>query len=404
MAEAEARRHHVDTERLHTELMQVHLGPSHPAVHGTVRISATLDHETIVDCDVEPGYLHRGFEKEAEAHPWTQVLPYTDRLNYVSPMINNVAYAMAVEKLCNIPVPPRAEFIRVIVSELSRITDHLTCLGAATIELGAFSAGLFMLRVREYCYQLVEEVCGARLTTSYTRFGGVAHDLPQGYGDGVRWMLGELRKMIRDVDALVTKNRIFIDRMQDVGVLPVEDLISYGVTGPLLRAAGVPLDLRRDQPYSVYPEFEFEVPVGTRGDNYDRYMVRLEELLQSARILEQALAKLPRGPIQTDDRRWHIPPKEDVYTSIEALMDHFKIVMHGIRPPKGEVYAAVESANGELGFYLVSDGGGKPYKCRVRPPSFVHLGAMREMLIGGQVADVVPTFGQINMIGGECDR
>jgi NADH-quinone oxidoreductase subunit D len=384
--------------------MEVSLGPSHPMTHGTVQVRALIDHETVVDCDIEPGYLHRGFEKEAEAHPWIQVLPYTDRLNYVSPMVNNVAYAMAVEKLANIPVPERAEYIRVIVSELSRLTDHLTCLGAATIEIGAFSAGLYLLRCREYAYQLVEEICGARLTTSFTRFGGVAHDLPQGFDASVHWLLQEVYKALREVDGLLTKNRIFIDRMTGTGAIPLDRLISFGVTGPLLRAAGVALDLRRDQPYSVYDRFEFEVPVGLYGDNYDRYIVRLEEMIQSGRILEQAVAQIPDGPILTDDRRWSLPPKEDVYTSIEALMDHFKIVMHGIRPPKGEVYSAVESPNGELGFYIVSDGGGQPYKCRVRPPSFIHLGAMREMLLGGQVADIVPTFGQINMIGGECDR
>jgi NADH-quinone oxidoreductase subunit D len=386
------------------ERMLVQIGPSHPATHGTIRITCVLDHETIVECDVEPGYLHRGFEKEAENHPYFQILPYTDRLNYVSPMVNNVAFAMAVEKLCNIPVPERAQYIRVIVSEISRIADHLTCLGAATIELGAFSAGLYMLRAREYFFQLIEEICGARLTTSYTRFGGVAHDLPHGFEEELRFALKELRKTLRDVDQLLTRNRIFIDRMSDVGVMPVEKLISYGVTGPLLRAAGVPHDLRRAQPYLVYDRLDFEIPIGTRGDNYDRYMVRMEEMLQSARILEQAISQIPPGPILTEDRRYNLPPKEEVYTSIEALMDHFKIIMHGIRPPRGEVYCAVESPNGELGFYIVSDGSGNPYKCRVRPPSFINLSALREMLIGYQVADLVPTFGQINMIGGECDR
>lgn len=404
MAQPQAAGRPLGTPQLREELMEVSLGPSHPMTHGTVQVRALIDHETVVDCDIEPGYLHRGFEKEAEAHPWIQVLPYTDRLNYVSPLVNNVAYAMAVEKLANIPVPERAEYIRVIVSELSRLTDHLTCLGAATIEIGAFSAGLYLLRCREYAYQLVEEICGARLTTSFTRFGGVAHDLPQGFDASIHWLLQETYKALREVDGLLTKNRIFIDRMSGTGAIPLDRLISFGVTGPLLRAAGVALDLRRDQPYSVYDRFEFEVPVGLYGDNYDRYVVRLEEMVQSGRILEQAVAQIPDGPILTDDRRWSLPPKEDVYTSIEALMDHFKIVMHGIRPPKGEVYSAVESPNGELGFYIVSDGGGKPYKCRVRPPSFIHLGAMREMVLGGQVADIVPTFGQINMIGGECDR
>ncbi len=384
--------------------MRFGIGPSHPAVHGTVRIEALLDHETFVDCDVEPGYLHRGFEKEAEAHPYIQVMPYTDRLNYVSPLVNNVAYAMAVEKLAGINVPERAEYIRVIVCEISRITDHLTCLGPASMELGAFSVFLYMVKAREYLWQLTEEICGARMTTSYARFGGVAQDLPVNFGDAMPWIIGEIRKVVRDVDILLTRNRIFQDRMRGVGLLSVADLKSYAVTGPLLRAAGVARDMRRDEPYSVYDRFEFDVVVGTTGDNYDRYMVRLEEILQSCMILEQAMAQIPTGPILTDDRRFALPPKEEVYTNIESLMDHFKLVMHGVQPEKGEAYAALESPNGELGFYLVSDGSGKPLKCRVRPPSFIHLATMRQQLIGSQLADMVPIMGQINMIGGECDR
>ncbi len=392
------------TTALEDGYMQLNIGPSHPAVHGTVRIQAMMDHETFVDCDVEPGYLHRGFEKEAEAHTYFQILPYTDRLNYVSPLINNVGYAMAVEKLADIPVPERAEYIRVIVSEISRITDHLTCLGPASMELGAFSVFLYMVRAREYLWQIIEEICGARMTTSYARFGGVAQDLPINFAQALHWTLKEIRKVARDVDILLTKNRIFYDRMRDVGMLSVDDLTSYGVTGPMLRAAGVARDLRRDEPYSVYDRFDFDVVVGERGDNYDRYMVRLEEILQSCTILEQAIETIPPGPIITSDRRFALPPKEDVYTNIESLMDHFKLVMHGVQPPAGEVYSAIESPNGELGFYLVSDGSGKPVKCRVRPPSFVHLATARQQLIGAQLADMVPIFGQINMIGGECER
>lgn len=383
---------------------EIFFGPSHPATHGTVRVKAILDHETILDADVEPGYLHRGFEKEAEAHTWAQVMPYTDRLNYVSPMINNIAYAMAVEKLADIEVPERAEYIRVIVAEISRLTDHLTCLGAAAMELGAFSVMLYFVRAREYLWQLTEEICGARMTTAYARFGGVAHDLPANFAGALHWTIAETRKIIRDVDILLTKNRIFVDRMRGLGILAVDELKSYAITGPLLRAAGVARDMRRDEPYSVYDRFEFDIPVGTVGDLYDRFIVRMEEMLQSLRILEQAVDAVPSGPILIDDRAVALPPKQEVYTSIEALMDHFKLIMHGLQPPAGEVYSAVEAPNGELGFYLVSDGGGQPVKCRVRPPSFLNLSTMREMLIGNQIADLVPIFGQINMIGGECDR
>ena len=383
---------------------EIAFGPSHPATHGTVRVKAIVDHETILDADVDPGYLHRGFEKEAEAHPWAQVMPYTDRLNYVSPMINNVAYAMAVEKLTGIVVPERAEYLRVIVSEISRIADHLTCLGASAMELGAFSVMLYFVRAREYLWQLTEEICGARMTTAYARFGGVANDLPSNFAEAMRWTIAETRKIVRDVDILLTRNRIFVDRMRGLAILSVDELKSYAITGPCLRAAGVPRDLRRDEPYSVYDRFAFDIPVGTAGDLYDRFIVRMEEILQSLRILEQAVDSIPAGPVLVDDRLVALPPKQEVYTSIEALMDHFKLVMHGIQPPVGEVYSAVESPNGELGFYLVSDGSGKPVKCRVRPPSFIHLAALREMLIGNQIADLVPIFGTINMVGGECDR
>lgn len=383
---------------------EIFVGPSHPATHGTVRLKMIMDHEKILEVDVDPGYLHRGFEKEAEAHPYIQVMPYTDRLNYVSPMVNNVGYAMAVEKLAGIEVPERAEYIRVIVSEISRVADHLTCLAASVMELGAMSVFLYMVRAREYLWHLTEEICGARMTTSYARFGGVAHDLPENFAEALAWTISETRKVMRDADILLTRNRIFVDRLRGLAVLSLDDLKNYGITGPILRASGIARDLRRDEPYSVYDEFDFDIPVGTASDLYDRYLVRCEEVLQSLRILEQATAKIPDGPTLTEDNRFALPPKEEVYTNIEALMNHFKLVMHGVQPPKGEIYSAVEAPNGELGFYLVSDGTGKPYKCRVHPPSFVNLASMREQLIGNQLADLVPVFGQINMIGGECDR
>lgn len=389
---------------LHTGYMEVMVGPSHPAMHGITQIKLTLDGETIVAADVEPGYLHRGFEKECEDHRWNQIVPYTDRLNYVSPIINNVAYVMAVEKLCGLEVPPRGEYLRVILSEMCRITDHLTCLAAVMMELGAFSAFLYFIKARELYYDLLESVTGARVTYAWTRVGGVRWDIPDGFVEQAKNALPETRRILRECDALFTKNRIFMDRVVDVGVISPEDAISYGITGPFLRSTGVSYDVRKAHPYSVYPEFEFDIPVGENGDCYDRYRVRMEEMNQSMRIIEQALAKLPEGPVSVEDARYTLPPKEAVYTTMEGLINHFKLIYDDIHPPKGEAYACVEGANGELGFYVVSDGGNKPVKCRVRPPCFPIMAALGEILKGHMVADIVPIYGSVNMIGGEMDR
>ncbi len=380
------------------------MGPSHPATHGTIKFNLKLEGEKVLDCDVEVGYLHRGFAKSCEQATWTQVIPYTDRLNYVSPLINNVGYALAVEKLLGVETPLRCQFIRVIMSELSRITDHLTCLGMAASELGAITVGFYLIEARELLLRIVEAVTGARLTISYTRIGGVKHDLPLDFTEQVHQAFLKVRRILADCDRLLSRNRIFIDRMSGVGVISQETAIAYGLTGPILRSTGVSYDVRKAQPYLVYDQLDFEVPLGTKGDNYDRFVCRMLEIEQSMRIVEQALKKMPLGPVLLEDPRIVIPEKDGVYNSIEGLMHHFKIIMEGIQVPPGEVYLAVEGGNGELGFYIVSDGGGRPYRVRVRPPCFIAMSAFHEMIKGYMVADIVPTFGMINMIGGECDR
>ncbi len=386
------------------EIMEIQMGPSHPASHGTIKFNLKLDGEVVMDCDIEVGYLHRAFEKMAEQGTWNQVIPYTDRLNYVSPLINNVGYVLVLEKLCGLVVPERCQYIRVIMSEISRITDHLTCLGMAAQELGAMSAGFLLIEAREILWDLIEAVSGARVTTTYTRLGGVTSDLTADFTDRVRKAFEHGRAILDDCDKLLTRNRIFYDRMSGVGVISAEDAISYGLTGPMLRSTGVSYDVRKAEPYSGYERFDFEVPLGTKGDNYDRYLCRVNEIEQSMRIVEQALRDLPNGPIRIDDPRFVLPEKHKVYGSIEGLMHHFKLIMEGTKVPKGEAYQAVEGGNGELGFYVVSDGSGRPYRVRVRPPCFLGMGALGPMLRGCMVADIIPTFGMVNMIGGECDR
>jgi NADH-quinone oxidoreductase subunit D len=393
-------------QELPHELMTVNMGPSHPAMHGTVRIVLTVDGERVVQGDVQPGYLHRCFEKESEHATYTQVFPYTDRLNYCSPMINNVGYAMAVEKLLGLTnkIPLRAEYIRVIVSELSRITDHLTCIGASAMELGAFTPFLYLLKSREWLYTLLEEISGARLTHSYVRVGGVAKDMPAGWDAKVLGRFTEMRKALAESEAMLNNLKIFRDRMAGVGALSKADAIRMGQTGPIGRACGLDYDVRKDHPYSVYPELEFDVPVGTTGDCFDRYLVRIEEIKQSMRLVEQCLAKIPDGPIVTDDPWVALPPKTDTYNTIESMIRHFKAVVDGIRVPPGEAYTFVEGGNGELGFFIVADGTGRPYKCYCRSPSFVHLSSAPSLIKGHFIADIVPIFGMINMIGGECDK
>lgn len=389
---------------LHTEVLQVNMGPSHPAMHGTVRIRLSLDGETVVGADVDIGYLHRGFEKMAEAGTWTKVIPYTDRLNYVSPLINNVGYCGAVEKLLGIEVTERCQYVRVFASEVSRICDHLTAIGASALEVGAFTPFLWAMQAREEFYFLIEMITGARVTTSYARIGGLRWDLPEGWVERYEQCERKLLQLLDDIETLLTRNRIFIDRNADVGVMKADDAIAWGFTGPCLRAAGVDYDVRKAQPYLVYDRLEFDIPVGHRGDNFDRYLVRLEEIRQSVRIIRQVIRDIPEGPVNVDDWRIVLPPKDQVYDTIEGMIAHFENVVKGIQVPPGEAYYAVEGGNGEVGFYVVSDGSGRPYRVHVRPPCFAIMQGLRDMIVGGMVADIIPTFDSINMIGGEIDR
>jgi NADH-quinone oxidoreductase subunit D len=390
---------------LDADPMRLNMGPSHPAMHGTIRMVMDLDGENLTGLDVQPGYLHRGFEKSCERGTWSQVFPYADRLNYVSPMLNNVGWSLAVEKLLEVEVPERCQYYRVVLGELSRIADHFTCNGASAMELGAFTPFLWLLKVRDWVWDILERETGARMTHSFGRIGGMAAPPTPTFKDDVRQLIPELFKVVKETEIMLLRNRIFLDRMQGVGVLTKEQALSYGCTGPVARSTGIPYDVRKDHPYLVYDRFDFDVPVGEDGDNWDRFMVRLEEIRQSIRIIEQALDQMPDdGPVNVDDPRIVFPEKEDVYTTIEATIAHFKLVMEGLLVPKGEVYSFTEGGNGELGFHIVSDGSGTPYRVRVRPPCWYNLAASREMLLGGMIADIIPTFGSVNMIGGECDR
>ncbi len=384
--------------------MSLNIGPAHPATHGALRLVVELDGETIQKAITEIGYLHRAFEKHSEASTWSQVIPYTDRLNYCSSMMNNVGYCMAVEKLLDVTIPERAQYIRVIVNELSRIMDHLICIGTSAVDLGALSNFWYFFNVREQIYDFTEKLCGARLTTSYTRIGGVMRDLTPDFDAGIRKVLKDLYKAIRDVTHLLEHNRIFMDRTQGIGIVSKEKAINWGFTGPCLRASGVPYDMRRAQPYYHYDEFDFEIPVGTVGDTYDRLMLRVEEMRQSARIVEQALDRIPTGPVISNDPRIALPPKEKVYGSIEGLMNHFMLLTDGIKPNIGEIYSATEAANGELGFYIISDGGPRPYRIHCRPPCFTLAAAYEHMVKGGMIADAIAILGSLNIVVGELDR
>jgi NADH-quinone oxidoreductase subunit C/D len=386
------------------DALVVNIGPSHPAMHGTFRVQAVLDGEVIRECEAEIGYMHRNFEKMAEVRTYWQIIPYTDRLNYCSSFMNGHGWALAVEKLMGIQAPPRAEAVRVILSELSRIIDHYICIGTNVVDLGAITPFFWLFRIREEVYDLLEACCGARLTVSYVRIGGLASDVPDDFVPRVNAVVKSLREATEECDRLVTRNPIFAQRFRDVGVLSAEDALSYGWVGPCLRGSGVAYDIRRDQPYSGYDQYDFDVPIGTTGDCYDRYLVRLEEIRQSLRIVEQAVAKLPGGPVIVDDKRVALPAKADVYSNIESLMNHFKLVYEGILAPPGEVYGYTEGANGELGYYIVSDGRKYPWRVKVRPPCYNIYQAFPQMITGKLLADAVAIIGGLNVIAGELDR
>ena len=383
-----------EERRLATDRQILNMGPSHPATHGTVKFLLELEGETITAMDVQVGYLHRGFEKECESGTYYQAIPYTDRLNYSSAILANLGYCMAVEKLLDVEMPRRCSWVRVLAGEISRIGDHLTRLGAACLELGAMTPFLYGIEARELNWDLQEMLCGARVTSNYIRIGGIQRDVPEGFENRCEECLVRIEQLLADFDKIITANRIFVDRFRRTGMLSKEDCIRYGITGPLLRAVGVPYDVRKAEPYLVYDELDFDVPTGSIGDNYDRFLVVQEEIGQSIRIIRQCLPVLrkTRGePVDVDDPRIRWPAKDGVYSRMEELIQLFKGVTEGVRVPPGEAYVAIESANGELGFYIVSDGSGKPYKVRCRPPSFVNTQPLGKMMIGGMLADIVPT-------------
>ena len=385
-------------------LMPLNIGPSHPATHGTLRIMAELDGERIHRANVELGFLHRCFEKMAETHPYNQVIPYTDRLNYCSAPMNNVGYCKAVERLLGVEIPAKAQAMRIILCELSRIIDHIVCLGANAVDLGALTGFFHLFQYREMVYNLFEKLCGARLTVALTRVGGMAQDAPAGWYDEVLEFCNQMTIGVNELDRLLTGNKIWNQRMQGVGAIKPDEAIMWGYTGPLLRAAGVSLDLRKAQPYYGYDQLDFDIPVGTTGDCMDRYLVRVEEMRQSIKIIRQVCKNVPSGDYTIRDKTIVLPEKKDVYGNIEGLMNHFVLIMKGLRPPVGEVYDYTEAANGELGFYLVSDGSGCPYRLKVRPPCFAIYQSFPSQVKGGNVADVIAILGTMNLIAGELDR
>ena len=390
---------------LPAEPMHLNLGPSHPAMHGTVRIVLELSGETMVKADVQVGYLHRGFEKMCERGTWAQVFPYVDRLNYVSPMLNNVGYALAVEKLCGLVVPDRCQWYRMALGELARISDHLTCDGAMAMELGAFTPFLWFVKAREMVWDILEEETGARLTHSFGRIGGMAQPPSRDFKGLCRAAMPKILDLVEEGERMLLKNRIFIDRLENVGSISGADAVALGWTGPCLRATGVAYDIRKAHPYLKYDEVDFDVPVGTKGDTLDRFLVRLGEIRQSMRIVEQSIERMADdGPVNCDEPSVVLPDKMSVYTTIEATIQHFKLIMEGAKIPPGEVYSYTEGGNGELGYYLVSDGSGTPYRVRIRPPCFQITGGLSKLLEGRMLSDIVPTFGSLNMIGGECDH
>ena len=384
--------------------MVINMGPQHPSTHGVLRLVLELDGEQVVDCVPDVGYLHRGMEKLAETKGYHRFIPYTDRMDYMNPMGNNTAYCMAVEKLLGVECTPRAQYLRMILCELARISSHLLWLGTSALDIGAMTAFLYTFREREKIYDIFEEVCGARFTVSYMRIGGMSVDVPDHFVDMVRLFIDDFAYRVEEYDTLLTDNRIWRKRTEGVAVISAEKALSYGLTGACLRGSGVDWDIRRDDPYLRYEDVEFDVPVGTNNDTFDRYICRMEEMRQARRIIMQCLDKLPGGPVKVDNHKVILPPREKIKTSMEALIHHFLLVSEGVKVPEGEVYSAIEAPKGELGFHVVGDGSGHPKRLRVRSPSFVNLSALPEMIQGSYIADVVAAIGTIDLVLGDCDR
>lgn len=386
------------------DLMLLNIGPSHPASHGTIRNFVALEGETIAACVTEIGYLHRGFEKACEHHTYSQVIPYTDRLNYCSAILNNIGWAKAIEDMMKIEITPRAKMIRVVIGELSRIIDHFVCNAANMVDLGGLTSLWYLFGARDQAYDLLSKLTGARLTNTYTRIGGLEFDLYDGFDKDLEEVLKTSEKAIEDVLSLIAHNKLFHDRTQDVGVIKPDFALANGISGPNLRAAGVAHDLRKDKPYYGYENFDFDVVIGSHGDVYDRMMCRFEESIQSIKIIRQAMKNMPEGAINVYAPNLVLPNKKDVYGNIEGLMNQFKLTFEGTLVPKGEYYSSTEATNGELGFFIISDGSGRPYKVKCRPPCFYSLAAYSKIVEGTMLADAVVTMASLNFIAGEFDR
>lgn len=396
----------VATKELQTKELTISMGPQHPATHGVLRLVLDLDGETVVKCTPYVGYLHRGVEKLAENRTYLSAIPLTDRLDYISSMANNVGYCLAVERLFGIEAPERAKYIRTIVFEMARMSSHILWLATHALDIGAMTVFLYSFREREWLLDLFEMLCGARLTTSYPRIGGVRNDVSQEFLDSLYRFTEEFPRRIEEYETLIDQNRIWLKRTKGIGVISAEEAINWGLTGPTLRGSGVPYDVRKYAPYDAYDKVEFDVPVGKNGDVYDRYRCRMEELRQSNRIIRQCIKKLPVGPVMTPDApKFTLPSKDRILKEMEAMIHHFVLITKGpIAAPAGEIYSAVEAPKGELGFYFVSDGTGRPYRMRVRAPSFVHASVLPRLCEGSLVADVIANIGTIDIVLGECDR
>jgi len=397
----------VTEQQLETDRMILNFGPHHPSTHGTLRIIMELEGETVMKAIPEIGYLHSGFEKLGEDLDFNQYITITDRMNYLSPLCNNVAYALAAEKLMDLEVSKRTEYIRILMCELSRIADHLLNVGMLAVDLGAMTAFLYGFKAREDIYDLFEIATGTRLTTSYTLVGGLMRDIPDGYDKAVLKVLDEVDEIANDIETLLNKNRIWQDRTKNIGIISKENAISYGISGPMARASGIDWDIRVNEPYSSYEDFDFDVAIALNGDVFDRYLVRMEEIRQSIKICRQSLDKMPTGDVSIDpDFGFSLPPKDEVYNSIEGLIYHFEVTMpnRGMNPPVGEAYVATESPNGELGYYIVSDGNRTPYRVRTRPPSLINYSIFSKLIEGHMLSDAPAILGSINIIAGELDR
>ncbi len=386
------------------ETMLLNVGPSHPSTHGVLRVLVELDGERLLMAEPDIGYLHRGIEKLCEGRTYHKCMPLMNRLDYLAGEANNLGFVLAVEKLLGVEAPKRAQYIRVIITELTRIASHLFWLGTHGHDLGAMTPLFYAFREREQIMDLCEMVSGGRMFPLYFRIGGLAADLPEGFVEKAREFARSFPEKWKDYDTLLTKNEIWIERTRGVGIMTAEEALDWGWSGPMARGSGIDWDLRRDNPYSSYEDFDFIVPLGKNGDTYDRYLVRMEEMRQSARIVTQALDKLPDGPVKVADPRISLPPKEDVYSDISSLIHHFLLIEEGLRPPKGEVYQAIEAPKGEMGFYIVSDGTGKPFRLKIRGPSFINLSPLNKLAKGRLLADLIALIGTMDIVLADVDR